>query len=436
MRSMDSCAIRFDLRPVKALSFAIALFLAGCASSGDLEKTRQEQAQAKAKMNAELQQERQLTTSIQQESAAKRAEAEKLAQALGGKGKPQTKALGAGAGDGSDTTLKITNATANPVPVMITLGAGYAINNIDQLPGSWGVVQDPVGIQGLSGIFMLAGSSSVSYNSSTSSFSGNVAFGPTSWGRGCGNSAAGACYPNATNLAEFTLNFSGGMETVDISDVNGVNAKITVNFTPQGSGNWNDGPKDQHWANQNVTQIAANQSIAKWTSPFPPGVYGWQATTCTGNSGYPNPQSGCAAPEDTPSASQLQTNPQCNIQRAVGTSGGTVEVVFGGFTDKKSAPQTGCMAVYTISPASGSLSGGTTVTMTGWGLLQVPGVTFQGATASIVSQTDTTLVVKTPPCNFCNGNPGYSNVMLNGSYIVPNNAAGWGAPGAYKYTSP
>ncbi len=59
--------------------------LAGCASSGDVEQARQESAQAKAKMSAELQQERQLAATMEKESEAKKAEAEKLAKAFGGK---------------------------------------------------------------------------------------------------------------------------------------------------------------------------------------------------------------------------------------------------------------------------------------------------------------------------------------------------------------
>jgi len=433
MRSMDSCAIRFDLRPMKALSFAIALLLAGCASSGDVEQARQERQQAKAKMSAELQQERTLAASMEKKSRAQQAEADKLAQALGGKhgkveGKSQTKALGAGAGGSSGTTLKITNGTSTAVPVQVTLGAGYDINNINQLPSSWGVIQDPVGIQNLSGIFILAGSSSVSFNSYPNSFSGNVAFGPTSFGRGCGNSAAGACYPNAANFAEFTLNYSAGQETVDISDVNGANASITINFTS--SNPWTDNSGDN-----NMTTIGIAPPLSNFNNQE--GVYGWQGTTCTGNSGYPNPASGCPAPVNAPSASQLQTNAQCNIQRKVGVSGGTVEVVFNGFTDAPSAPQAGCMAVYTISPASGSQNGGTTVTMTGWGLSQVTSVTFQGAAATISSQSNTQLVVTTPACNFCGGSqPWNSNVMLNGSYTAPSYAAGWGASAAWKYTNP
>lgn len=59
--------------------------LAGCASSGDVEKARQERTQAKAKMSAELQQERKLAQSMEKESEARKAEADKLAKALGGK---------------------------------------------------------------------------------------------------------------------------------------------------------------------------------------------------------------------------------------------------------------------------------------------------------------------------------------------------------------
>jgi hypothetical protein len=424
----------FGLNMERALGLLLmtGLVVTGCASSGDVEKTRQERDHAKAKMSAELQQERTLTAMMEQQSEAQKAKAEKLAQALGGKGKPPAPSgnLTAGA-SGTGTTLKITNATSNPVPVMVTLGSGYDINNISQLP--WGVVQDPVGVQNLQGVFILAGNSSVSYNSSPSSFSGNVAFGPTAWGRGCGSSQVGACYPNSTNLAEFTLNYSGGMETVDISDVNGANAAISINFT--GNNPWNDGGG----GHTNVTNIPSVLPLSAFAQQS--GVYGWQGTNCI-NVVLPvpngSPSNICAAPVNNPGAPQLQANAQCNIQRAQGKIGGTVEVVFNGFTDTPSAPQPGCMAVYSISPSSGSQNGGTTVTMTGWGLSQVTstGVTFQGATATIVSQTNTTLVITTPPCNFCGGNqPWNSNVMLNGSYILPNNAAGWGASAAYVFTS-
>ncbi len=216
----------------------------------------------------------------------------------------------------SGTTLQITNSTSGSVPVQITLGSSFGINNISQLPSSWNVTASPAG-SATQGLFTLAGNSSVSFSSGTNSFSGNIAFGPTFNGRGCGNSAANACYPNATTLAEFTLNMPG--ETVDISGVNGTNAIIAINLSGQTSGNqWNDG--SFKGANTNITKIA-NQPITSW-SPVP-GVYGWQGTNCTTVVlPVPNgpPSNLCAAPVSAPSAPQLQPNPQCNIQRS-GPSG-------------------------------------------------------------------------------------------------------------------
>ena len=115
--------------------------------------------------------------------------------------------LGLGAFDASaqsGTTLAIANSTGTDVPVMVTLGAGYGINNVSQLP--WGIT--PVG-SALQGIFTLKANMSVSFNSGAKSFSGNIAFGPTFTNRGCGSTASNACYPNSTTLAEFTLTCPG-----------------------------------------------------------------------------------------------------------------------------------------------------------------------------------------------------------------------------------
>ena len=73
------------LSRVWSILVGIGLVAAGCASSGDVEQVRQEREQAKAKMSAELQQERKLVQSMEQESEARKAEADKLAKALGGK---------------------------------------------------------------------------------------------------------------------------------------------------------------------------------------------------------------------------------------------------------------------------------------------------------------------------------------------------------------
>ncbi len=86
---MTTAAQAIFTRPF-ARTRSLALFLCtglfvGCASSGDVEQIRQEREQAKGKMRTELAQEQRLTSSMTQQSEAQKAQAEKLAQALGGK---------------------------------------------------------------------------------------------------------------------------------------------------------------------------------------------------------------------------------------------------------------------------------------------------------------------------------------------------------------
>jgi hypothetical protein len=343
------------------------------------------------------------------------------------------------------TTLKVTNGTSTPVPVQITLGNSsnpatqYGIQNINQLPRSWRPLFPDPSAPTTQAIFILAGNSSVSFNSGSLSFAGNIAFGPTFTGRGCGSSSSvpNPCYPNSITLGEFALNLgASGSETVDISGVNGTNALITINFTGQNSGNqWNNGSFTG--ANPNVTRIA-NQSISNWNSPS--GVYGWQATNCINVvPPVPNPMASCPAPVQAPASAQLQTNAQCNIQRGQGVpTGGTVEIVFNGYAEG-SGPQAGCAGGYAMNPNRGKKAGGTAVILTGWGLSQVQSITFQGAQATILRQTDQRIAFRTPPCNFCNGSqPWYSNVVLtlkNGSSVIlPASIAGTSAPAAWTYT--
>jgi hypothetical protein len=226
------------------------------------------------------------------------------------------------------TTLQVTNSTGAEVPVMITLGSPYGINNVTQLPSKWNV---KAAGSPLKGTLKLAAHSSVSFNSGLQSFSANISFGPSFTAPGCGSTKTTACYPNATNLAEFTLNYPG--ETVDLSGVNGTNAMISVNFTGQSSANpWNDGAG----GNGNITKIA-NQSITNW-SPVP-GVFGWAGTNCTSSVNPPNPLPNCPAPKQAPAAPQLQSVAQCNIQRpATSPSGGTVQIVFTGWAPGSQPP--------------------------------------------------------------------------------------------------
>ncbi|HTV85381.1 MAG TPA: hypothetical protein VME63_08240 [Dyella sp.] len=227
------------------------------------------------------------------------------------------------------TTLEVTNASSQPVPVMVTLGIGhFGVTNIDQL--HWHIIPQPKG-SATQGIFMLPAHKSVIFDSGSKSFSGNIAFGPTFTARGQGNKDSKACYPDATNLAEFTLNQQG--ETVDISRVNGANAKIAIDF--KGGSPWNDGV-DEH---KNILHIADEQPISTWTSPV--GVYGWQATDCVDvKLPVPNgpPSNLAPAPVNAPNGPQLQATRQCNIQRAGNArTGGIVHVVFNGW-DTGAAP--------------------------------------------------------------------------------------------------
>jgi hypothetical protein len=168
---------------------------------------------------------------------------------------------------------------------------------------------------------------------------------------GCGGSEA---FGDGSNLAEGSINFAingsqGGScasaDAADISAVNGINAFIKLEM------------KGQSWPFPSAENSGfghnANES----------GVYGWAATTCVGNAGYPNPQNSCAPPVSAPRAKDgmcktptgkayvpivdpktaiaycdersdaVPASPQgqCVSQRPGGVTGGTVNIIFRGF---------------------------------------------------------------------------------------------------------
>jgi hypothetical protein len=164
---------------------------------------------------------------------------------------------------------------------------------------------------------------------------------------GCGGSSV---FPNATSLAEASINFSinGSVgstcpnpDAVDISAVNGINA--IIGFAATGTG-W---PFTQ--GKNGGFGMNANQ----------PGVFGWAATNCINNAGYPNPSTNCAAPANAPLAPQSgqcttpggsQYSPivdpttgtqycdersdppgQCLDQRTANVTGGTIAFTFQSF---------------------------------------------------------------------------------------------------------
>ena len=336
-----------------------------------------------------------------------------------------------GCTSGATTTqLQVTNGSAQTVPVMITLGKGqtpasdYGVKTISQLPAAWTTYPDPTAPT-TQATFLLPAGQSLCFNSGTLSFAGNVAFGPAFDGRGCGGDAT-TCYPDAATFFEFALNLGGsGWETVDLSGVNGTNALITANLSAPA------------WTNSvttsSVTTIS-NPAIGAWT-PGLNGVYGWQSTNCTSAVNPPNPlppppaPPTCAAPLHAPAATQNQAQAICNIQRAAGATGGTVQVVFNGYAPG-SAPGSRCVGGFGPFLPVGTYRGGTQVTMTGFGLDKVTAVTIQQVNAPIVgTPTDTQLVVTTPAYAYCSINPNASVqfTLADGSSFTPT------AP-AYNYT--
>lgn len=164
---------------------------------------------------------------------------------------------------------------------------------------------------------------------------------------GCGGSSQ---FPNGTNLAETSINFAingsqgsgcANADDADISAVNGINSAIELQITGPG------------WP----LSSALNSTFAK--NADLPGVFGWAATTCTGNAGYPNPGPDCLAPVEAPRAQngacrtpkgqcyapivdpltkveycdERSDTATCNNQRSAGITGGTIAIAFNGFLD-------------------------------------------------------------------------------------------------------
>lgn len=219
----------------------------------------------------------------------------------------------------STTTFAVRNATSSAVTVRLTLGpnaVGTWITDVSQFPADWGVTGS-----GLVGQFNLPANTLRSFVLPAGiGLSGNVYFGGGTGNPGCGGQPG---FPNAANLAEFTLGVPGngftGQEGVDISNVNGTNSYMALSLA--GSNPWNAGA-----GYPNVTS-ASNANIGSNANRV--GVFGWQATNCTSSVNPPNPTASCPAPVNAPAGPELSAQANCNLQRP--TNGGVVTVVFNGF---------------------------------------------------------------------------------------------------------
>lgn len=184
----------------------------------------------------------------------------------------------------------------------------------------------------------------------------NFFFTPTDVGFTNNNGCSNSTFPNATNLAETSLNFGingsvgsscANADDTDISAVNGVNSMLSVS-TMNGASPYPGWPANTSFAQNKVLGQNANL----------PGVFGWAATNCSGslaNSGYPNPSPSCNAPINAPRAvngvctipgggtypaivgpnntlycDERSNSGTCNNQRAAYTTGGNVAISYNG----------------------------------------------------------------------------------------------------------
>lgn len=285
---------------------------------------------------------------------------------------------------GSPTSVSITNSSNAPVYANIVLGQPPATlppncsnlgTQIQSLTDSNLVFTSSVAGKTVSftlvpgvndkGSYQMAAGETITYTPQTISCGSascspavtfNYFFTPTDVGFKDNNGCSNSTFPNATNLAEASINFGvngsvgagcANADDTDISAVNGVNSILQVS-TQDAGGNPQTG-----WPAS--TSLAKNAVLGKNANL--PGVFGWAATNCSGNlanSGYPNPTKACAAPKMAPRASKKHTcttpngtqykaiiGPKktyycdersdagtCNNQRQAYVTGGTVQILY------------------------------------------------------------------------------------------------------------
>jgi hypothetical protein len=204
---------------------------------------------------------------------------------------------------GGRTELKLTNATGEPILVYVTLGVPpNCVNNVHMLPFVTKFNND------LQGSFTLGANQSVSYTPPGNlGMNGNFSFGAPP------NNCPPPEFPKGITLAEFITNNGfqgpGAQETLDISCVDGCNAK--VRFSCSGGGSWNAGPNRpniSHWENAGLYENIGRV-----------GVFPYGCDNCNESKNAPS----CTH------AKGCQPEHMCNVQRdAESKSGGTITVTF------------------------------------------------------------------------------------------------------------
>jgi hypothetical protein len=228
----------------------------------------------------------------------------------------------------SPTNLVVRNDSSEPVQVNVIIGQppvtppagctlGSQITALAQLAlTTEGPSPQPVTITpqapGVTtgGYFTLPAHSAAAYRPTPDAsghspmLTGNIFFGP--WNGAVNQGCRSSTFPDAVNLGEFTLNASingavgsscANADDNDISAVNGANAFIRMESTSAG---W-------PYPSFENKRLGENANVA--------GVFGWGATNCVNNAGYPNPTPKCQEPFDLPPSTACPSNGVCSSPR-------------------------------------------------------------------------------------------------------------------------
>lgn len=210
------------------------------------------------------------------------------------------------------THFEISNPTKHVVLTYLTLGAtAGCVQDVSTLTCSSGIVIDA--LYPLMGNFMLpAGVTTRITAPDGLGLNGNVSFGTPPLNCPCPE------FQEGVNLAEFIINNGfqpGGQETVDISCVCGANAFIEFELS---AGDWtsNGGA---------ITDVTSIRNQTRYHNTGIVGVFPYGCDNCTSSDNPPT----CVGQHPK----YANTLPICNVQRpASGNEGGTVKVVFTGYT--------------------------------------------------------------------------------------------------------
>jgi hypothetical protein len=210
------------------------------------------------------------------------------------------------------THLIVSNETAAPVQVWLTLGRVPGCVGLDNIPFITNRVNPD------QGWFTLAPHDSQDYSVPPGQcISGNYTFGTPP--QNCPDRTQ---WPNGINLAEFTINNSNqgpsAQETIDNSAVYGANARIRFNLS--GGGPWNAGG-----SRPNITSFE-NRGLMENVNVI--GVFPYGCDDCTNRM---PPTVMCPGPNVPPFPGVCSAEHLCNVQRDAASGGGSVQIIFNGF---------------------------------------------------------------------------------------------------------